>query len=159
MRVCVYVLFLLFAAMFGDCIISKNSSNAVSFFRGKSQATFGCYTSPSSQRENQSRVYIISVMNEKQSLRTLTVNVTTRSSDLSHVTHWPVKLVLASYYPVHWSVATDSKLKLNSVIQVRKSFTNNNQNGFHFFMLFWFQPLLITVIVNITQTFNILYLN
>lgn len=100
--------------IFGDCIISKNPSNVVAFFRGINQTTFGCYTSPNSKRENQSQVYVISVMNENRSHHTLTVNVTMPlSAGSSHV-----KLVLASYFPVHWSVVTHSRLKVDSVIQI-----------------------------------------
>lgn len=106
------------AAIFGDCVISRNPSNAAAFLRDKHQDTFGCHTSPSSQPANKTQVYVISVMNDRRFRHSLTVSVTALSGDASHITGQPFKLVLASYYPLHWSVATDSRLKLNSVIQI-----------------------------------------
>ena len=106
---------------FGSCAIEKtargDNSAGIPSYRGRTQITSSCVVSNRSNCQNS--IHVISVYEARSTgFRVQSGSVGVRVSATGEDTK-PLILVLASYYPIRWSLSIPSGVVFDKVIVVR----------------------------------------
>lgn len=124
---CSMITVIIIIVKFGSCMIEKSAFGDNSIgkptYRGHTQITYSCVANDNCQNS----VHVISVYEarstEIKSVRSgsVTVRVSVSGEDTK-----PLILVLASYYPIRWSLSIPRGVVFDKVIVVRTNVSNQS---------------------------------